>query len=43
MKKYEKKIECIVYRESNNGEIEILSLKRVPEDGGFWQPVTWNG
>jgi len=29
----------IVYR-INNGLIEFLIIKRIPEDGGFWQAIT---
>lgn len=33
------KIEGIVYYKEN-GNYNFLLLKRVPEDGGFWQPLT---
>ena len=29
-----------VWREADGGGIEVLLIKRVPKDGGFWQPVT---
>lgn len=33
------KIEAIPFRKNNN-KIEYLLIRRVPDDGGFWQPVT---
>lgn len=33
-------IQSWVWREADGGEVEVLLLKRVPKDGGFWQPVT---
>ena len=33
------KIEAFIYR-MTDASLEYLLLKRVPEDGGFWQPVT---
>lgn len=33
------KVEGIIYRQGDHA-IEILCLKRIPEDGGFWQPLT---
>ena len=33
------KVEVFPYRRVNN-KYEFLLLKRVPSDGGFWQPVT---
>ena len=33
------KIEAIIYT-IKDGSIEYLLIKRTPEDGGFWQPVT---
>ena len=32
-------VQGVVYRHGSNG-LEFLVMKRVPEDGGFWQPVT---
>jgi dihydroneopterin triphosphate diphosphatase len=32
-------IEAIVFRKNKN-DYEFLLLKRIPEKGGFWQPVT---
>ncbi len=32
-------VEAIVFRWVNK-KIEYLMLKRIPEKGGFWQPVT---
>jgi dATP pyrophosphohydrolase len=32
-------VECIVFR-WNGSEYEFLLLKRIPEKGGFWQPVS---
>lgn len=31
-------IQCIVFRKKGN-KTEFLLLKRIPEKGGFWQPV----
>ena len=31
-------LECIVFRKTSNN-LEFLLLKRIPEKGGFWQPV----
>jgi len=31
--------ECIIFRRDSN-KIEFLLLKRTPERGGFWQPIT---
>ncbi len=31
-------VECIVFRKKE--DYEFLLLKRIPEKGGFWQPVT---
>lgn len=33
------KVEGIVFSKVN-GDYEFLIIKRVPEDGGFWQPLT---
>jgi ADP-ribose pyrophosphatase YjhB (NUDIX family) len=33
------KIQAILYAKTEKG-IEYLLIKRTPEDGGFWQPVT---
>jgi 8-oxo-dGTP pyrophosphatase MutT (NUDIX family) len=33
------KIQCIVFRKGSSG-YEFLVLKRLPEHGGFWQPIT---
>jgi len=35
-------VEVIVFRRSATGEFSFLMLKRAPERGGFWQPVTGN-
>lgn len=32
-------IECIVFRKTKN-VFEFLLLKRLPEKGGFWQPIS---
>ena len=34
------KVECIVFQENQKDDIQVLALKRSPEDGGFWQPIT---
>lgn len=34
------KIEAIVYYTDEDGIKNFLAVKRSPEDGGFWQPVT---
>lgn len=34
------KVEAIVYYTDENGIKNFLAVKRSPEDGGFWQPVT---
>ena len=39
MKELPIKLEGIIYRTIND-RIEYLLIKRTPEDGGFWQPVT---
>lgn len=33
-------IEVFIYRITTKREIEFLLMKRVPEKGGFWQPLT---
>ena len=33
------KVQVIIFRK-NKGSIEFLLLRRIPERGGFWQPVT---
>lgn len=30
----------VVYRRTPQNELEFLVVKRVPEDGDFWQPIT---
>ena len=35
-------VEAIVFRQLPTGELSFLMLKRAPERGGFWQPVTGN-
>jgi dATP pyrophosphohydrolase len=35
------KIQCIVFRKVKSG-YDFLVLKRLPEHGGFWQPITAN-
>lgn len=37
-----KKIQAIVYRINSQDSLEILALRRTPERGGEWQPVTGN-
>ena len=34
------KIEAILYSKSSDNKVEYLLIKRTPEDGGYWQPVT---
>jgi len=33
------KVNCILFRKKNSG-YEFLLLKRTPERGGYWQPIT---
>lgn len=33
-------VQANIYRRTPSGDIEFLILKRVPADGGFWQPMT---
>lgn len=40
MKELPIKIEAIVYSVDAKGDYTFLLLKRTPEDGDFWQPVT---
>lgn len=35
-------IEVFLFKKSSNGAIFFLLLKRVPEKGSFWQPITGN-
>lgn len=35
-------VEVILFKESSPKEILFLVLKRIPEKGGFWQPITGN-
>lgn len=37
-----KKIQAIIYRINSQDSLEILALRRTPERGGEWQPVTGN-
>lgn len=39
MNKLPIKVEGIIFRKTDSG-VELLLLKRSPEDGGFWQPLT---
>jgi len=34
------KIEAMLYSKNSDGTVEYLLIKRTPEDGGYWQPVT---
>ena len=34
------KVECIVFHGNQKDDIHVLAVKRSPEDGGFWQPIT---
>lgn len=35
-------VEAIVFKALSSGEYSFLMLKRTPQRGGFWQPVTGN-
>ena len=37
-----KKIQGLIYRINSQNSLEILALRRIPEKGGEWQPVTGN-
>jgi len=41
-KRTKNQVEAIVFKILKNGELSFLMLKRIPERGGFWQPVTGN-
>ena len=34
-----RQVECVIFKK-NEGIIEFLLLHRIPEKGGFWQPVS---
>lgn len=35
-----KKVLVLLYRKNSQNALEILALRRTPQLGGFWQPVT---
>lgn len=37
-----KKVLVLLYRKNSQQALEVLALRRVPQRGGFWQPVTGN-
>lgn len=37
-----KKIQALIYRINSQDSLEILALRRTPQRGGDWQPVTGN-
>lgn len=42
MEKTNNQVEVFLFKRCTGGEISFLMLKRVPEKGGFWQPITGN-
>jgi len=35
-------VEAIIFKKLSSGDLSFLMLKRTPQRGGFWQPVTGN-
>lgn len=38
--KTNKQVEAFIFREDPEGEFLFLLMRRIPERGGFWQPLT---